>query len=243
MDRTPRWTSHMTLDFKPQRDARIAGVIYLAIILLGIFGEMVVRGALVVPGDAPATLARIAAAPDLWRAGIAADLLMQVCDLPVIVIFYLLLRPVHRGLALFATLINLIQTAVLVANKLNLVLPLLLLDGGSVAAGLPHDQRAALALLAIQAHGYGFSIGLIFFGFACLATGWLLANSRLVPRVLGVMMVLAGVSYLVSSFALLLAPRLADAMLPWALMPALVGESALALWLTFKGVDTRHWAP
>jgi hypothetical protein len=144
-------------DFDAPRSARLAGMLYLAIIALGLFGELGVRGALVVPGDAAATFGRITASPGLWRSGIVADLLMQVCDVPVIVIFYLLLRPVHRGVALFATLINLVQTAVLVANKLSLLLPLFLIEGTARFAAFSPEQRAALSHLAIQTHGHGFA--------------------------------------------------------------------------------------
>jgi Domain of unknown function (DUF4386) len=218
-------TTAFSVDAK--RAARLAGALYLAIIALGLFGELGVRGALVVPGDATATLSRITAAPGLWRAGIVADLLMQVLDVPVIAIFYLLLRPVHRGLALFATLINLVQTAVLVANKLNLL-------------AFTPEQRAALAQLAIRAHAHGFAIGLIFFGFACLARGWLIHHSGLMPRMLGVGLAVAGISYLINSLALLLAPAQAGALFPWVLLPAFVGELALALWLLIKGVKIGH---
>ena len=120
-----------SIERSPQRYARIAGIIYLAIILLGMFGELYVRGTLVVPGDAAATSAAISASPLLWRAGIASDLLMQVLDVPVIVIFYYLLRPVSGSAALYSTLINLVQTAVLVMNKLNLIVPLFLLEKSS----------------------------------------------------------------------------------------------------------------
>src|SRR5262245_23913624 len=95
----------------PNFYVRLGGFIYLAIILLGMFGELHVRGSLVVSGNPAATLNNIAASQDLWRAGIAGDLMMQVLDVPLIAIMYLLLRPVNKGLAIFATLINLVQTA------------------------------------------------------------------------------------------------------------------------------------
>jgi len=234
----PHLPTRLALAFNPRREARLAGAFYLAIIVLGLFGELAVRGTLVVPGDAAATLARIAASPGLWRAGIVADLLMQVCDVPMIVIFYLLLRPVHHGMALFAALINLVQTAVLVANKISLLVPLMLIDG---TVPFSDAQRAALSQAAIRLHGQGFAVGLVFFGFACLANGWLIHRSGFLPRVLGLLQAVAGLSYLVNSAALLLAPALADALFPWVLLPAFVGELALALWLSFKGVDAARW--
>jgi hypothetical protein len=225
----------------PQRQARVAGLLYLAIILLGLFGEGFVRGTLVVAGDAAATAGAISASPTLWRAGIAGDLLMHVCDLPVILVLYLLLRPVSESLALLATFLNLIQTAVLVANKLTLLVPLFLLEDSPYLKALTSQQLQALSQLAIKMHGYGFGVGLVFFGFACLVRGYLLYRSGYFPRALGLLMVAAGLSYLVNSFALLLAPSLAAMLFPAVLAPALVGELALCLWLIVKGVDLPQW--
>jgi hypothetical protein len=225
----------------PARLARIAGWLYLAIIVLGICGELVVRGALVVPRDPAATLERIAHAQSLWRAGVAGDLLMHVLDIPVMVIFYLLLRPVNHGLALLATLLNLVQTAVLAVNKLTLLVPILLVENPAYVQALPEVQRQALSYLAINAHAYGFGIGLVFFGFTCLVSGHLIARSGFLPKVLGVLFQIAGLSYLANSFALLLAPSLAAALFPAVLLPAFVGELALCLWLIVKGVDERRW--
>jgi Domain of unknown function (DUF4386) len=230
-----------SVDRSPVLYARIAGVLYLAIIALGAFGEVFVRGTLVVSGDAAATAQAIASSQLLWRAGIVGDLLMHVLDVPVIVIMYLLLRPVSKSLALLATLINLVQTAVLAANKLNLLVPLLLLDDASYLKTFSPEQLHALSLLAIKAHSYGFGIGLVFFGFACLVRGYLIFNAGFFPKILGVLIAVVGVSYLMNSFALILAPSVAAAMFPAILLPALVGELAFALWLLMKGVNMDQW--
>ena len=230
-----------SIEQSPQRYARIGGVLYLAIIALGLFGEAFVRGTLVVSGDATATASAIAASESLWRAGLAGDLLMHVFDVPVIVVLYLLLRPVSESLALLATFVNLIQTAVLVANKLNLLAPILLAGNAGGLNAFSPEQLHALSYLAIKAHGYGFGVGLIFFGFACLFRGYLIFRSGYFPRVLGLLMALAGFCYLANSFALLLAPALASALFPFVLMPAFVGELAFALWLVFKGVNVEKW--
>jgi hypothetical protein len=223
----------------PQRHVRLAALCYLAIIALGLYGELVVRGSLIVPGDAAATAARIAASPQLWRSGIVGDLLMQVLDLPVIVVFYLLLRPVSESLALTSSGLNLIQTAVLAANRTQLLTPLILQTDASQP--FSPAQQEALTRLAINAHADGFAIGLLFFGFTCVIQGWLFWRCGFLPRVLGLLLGVAGLCYLVNSFALLLLPSLADALFPAVLMPAFVGESALALWLLIRGVDVGRW--
>ena len=132
-------------DRSPQRYVRFAGVCYLAIICLGLFAELAVRGSLVVSADAAATAQHIAGAPSLWSFGIVADLCMQLLDIPVIVLFYLLFKRVNAGLNLTATFFNLIQTAVLVANKLTLLVPLLLLGGAAYLSAFSQPQLDALS--------------------------------------------------------------------------------------------------
>jgi Domain of unknown function (DUF4386) len=237
-----------SIERSPQFYARLAGLFYLAIILLGAFGELGVRDALVVPGDPVATANAIAASPVLWRVGIASDLLMHVFDVPVIAILYVLLRPVNRDLAIFATVINIVQTAVLALNKLNLIVPILLISGVDVVnapkvfVGFTTEQLHALSFLAIQLHSYGFGVGLIFFGVACLARGVLIYRSDFFPKFLGVLLFIAGIAYLINSFALLLAPSIASMLFPAILLPPLVGESLLALWMIVKGVNVTRWA-
>lgn len=227
----------------PQRYVRLGGALYLAIIALGLYGELVVRGRLLIPGDPAATAAAIAGSPLLWRSGIVGDLAMQVLDIPVMVLFYLLFRPVGAGLNLTATLLNLIQTAVLVANKMTLLLPLLLLGGaGYLSRAFAPEQLQALAYLSASAHGFGFGIGLIFFGLACLLRGHLIVKSGYFPKLLGRLIQLAGLCYLVNSLALLLAPALASRIFPIILLPAFVAELGLSLWMIVKGVNSEAWA-
>ena len=230
-----------SFDRSPQLYMRVAGVFYLAIILLGLFGEMFVRAKLVVSGNPVATAHAISASPLLWRMGIVGDLLMHVFDIPVLVVLYLLLKPVNESLALTATFINLIQTAVLAANKLSLLVPLYLLGGSSYLTAFSPAQLQTLSFVAIKAHGYGFAVGLIFFGVACLVRGHLMVKSGYVPKVYGFLMVLAGFSYLINSFALLLAPTFAAALFPAILVPAFIGEFSFTLWMIVKGVNLAQW--
>ena len=211
--------------------ARTAGVIYLAIIGLGLFGEVFVRGSLVAGGDASATASNILGSQLLWRIGIATDLLMHVLDVPLIVFFYLLLKPVNHPLALLATVFNIVQTCVLAINKLTLVAVLSLLNSTVFSASQVDLQ--ALAFFALDLHGDGFGLGLVFFGLACLIRGYLVVKSGYVPQVLGILLVVAGISYLVNSVALLLSPPLAALLFPAVLIPALVAELSLSLWLLF----------
>jgi uncharacterized protein DUF4386 len=234
-------TAHASADL-PQLYARIGGILYLVIIVAGLTGEMFVRNSVIVSGDAAATAANLVASRSIWRVGIAGDLVMHLCDVGLMLVFYVLLRPVSRNLALLAVLFNLIQTAVLVANKMNLLVPLFLLGDAKYLQAFTPQQLQALSYVALRTHDYGFGVGLIFFGMVCLVVGYLIFQSGYLPKAIGVMMQIAGVCYIANSFALILYPPLASALFPFILLPPFLAELSLALWLLVKGVDTAKWA-
>ena len=212
---------------RPVRYARIGGALYLVIIVAGIVGPLLTRDQLIVPHDVEATARNIAASPELWRLGIAVDVVMQLCDVPVMLILYLLLSPVNKPVALLALLFNIVQTATLVANQLTLVV-----------AQLVSADQAALTDVAIRAYGYGEALGLVFFGFTLLGVGYLIRHSGYLPWILGLLIQVGGVSYVVNSFLLLVTPALASIAL---LVPSFVAELSLALWLLVRGVDAAKW--
>src|SRR5690348_10523024 len=115
-----------TAEFSPNKYSRIGGVFYLIIIIAGISAELFIRGNMIVSNDATTTFNNIVGSPLKWRMGIAADMVMHICDIPLMMIFYVLLKPVNRNLALLALLFVLTQSADLVASKLNLFTPLFL---------------------------------------------------------------------------------------------------------------------
>lgn len=225
----------------PQVWARVAGVLYLLIIATGAFGEIFVRGTLFVSGDPASTANNIAASESLWRIGIAGDILQHVFDIPVMLALYLILKPVNKNLARLAILFNLIQTAVLVANSFNLIMPLFLVGNAAYLKTFEPNQLHVWTQLFVRLHSYGFGVGLVFFGLTCLVFGFLIFKSGYLPRILGVMMMIAGGCYLTNSFVLLLAPTVAAIIVPAILLPSLVGELSLALWLVVKGVRVQEW--
>lgn len=227
--------------FSPQTYVRIGGVIYLIIIIAGLFAEIFVRSKLVVSGDPTATATNILDSQLLWRIGICADLIMQVCDIPLMMIFYVLLRPINKNLALLNLLFNVVQTAVLATNKLSLLMPLFLAGDADYLKAIDSQQLQALGYLFIKLHDHGLGVGLIFFGFVCLLEGYLIFKSGYFPQTLGVLMQIAGVCYLVNSFAVFLSPELAGILFPFILLPCLIAELSLALWMIIKGVNTSEW--
>lgn len=227
-------------EISPQLYAKIGGALYLLIFITG-FYAVFVRSSLIVPGGFAATAQNIMTSQFRWRMGLGADMIMQVLDIPVMLILFLLLRPVNKKLALLALLFNLIQTATLVVNKINLVKVLLMLGSGNYLKAFGPSQLYAHVYFAIQSFNYGFGIGLIFFGFACLVYGYLIFKSGFLPRIIGILMQIAGLCYLTNSFALLIAPEFEKIIFPGIMAPIVIGELSLCLWLIIKGVKVTVW--
>ncbi len=225
----------------PKLYARNAGLLYLLIILVGMFAVIFVRDKLIVSGDPAATARNLAAHQLLWRMGIAADLVMHLCDIPVMLAIFVLLRPVDKNMALLSLLFNLIQTAVLVTNKLNLVAALLPLGNAAYLKALTPGQADVQMYLSLKLHDIGFGVGLIFFGFTCLVNGYLVFRSGYFPRFIGILLQIAGVCYIVSNFLLLLAPEIAAKLFPASMLPCFIAELCFCLWLIFNGVDINLW--
>lgn len=218
-----------------RRMAHVAGALYLVIILCGLWSELAVRGPLTTEGDAAATAAAIRGAEGLFRAALAADLVMAMADVALAVVLAALFWATAPLVAALAAAFRLIQASVLAGNLAHHNEALLLLEAGGAGA-------AEGALHALAMHAQGYDLGLVFFGVNCLLTGWLIWRSGLVPRVLGAGLAAAGVVYLSGSFALVLAPGIAPALAPAYAVP-LLAESAVCLWLLVMGVRPRAEAP
>lgn len=220
--------------------ARAAGLGYLTIVATGIYAEFFVRGRLLVPGDPAATALAVAASELLFRSAMASELVMLVADVAVAGALYVVFRPISRGLAVLATAFRLAHAAVVGANLLNLYIPLSLLRDTAWLGPVGEAARQSLALLFLDAHAYGYAVGLVFFGVYCALLGALVLRSADLPRVLGILLLVAAAGYLVDSFARTLMTDYqahADVLGALVLLPAFVGEMAFALWLVVKGVD------
>ena len=228
-------------DFSPLALARAGGALYLVIIVLGLFAEMFVRNQIIVPGDAAATVMRMTYAEPIWRYGIVAELLAAFCTTGLAMIYFVLLNPVSRPLNLLATFFRMVGVAVQVSAVLFLVVALFPLGSSAVFTALAPEVRNALVSLAIRAHSHGFSVALMFTGCTFLVHGYLIRKSLFLPRVLGVLIQIAGVCYLANGFAVIVAPAIVGRLFPVLFGPVIVAELSLSLWLLVKGVNVETW--
>lgn len=217
------------------RAARLAGLLYLTVIAGGLFAETVVRAPLITPGDAAATSHAIAANLSLWRFGLAVHLLYHLPAVVLYVLLYRLFRPVHATLARGALLFGAVSLTVEAVALLHLYVPIAVRDEATALAGLAEPQLQAMTYLSSQLFAAGWAFALLHFAGFCAATGLLILRSALVPRTIGWLLVAAGACYIVNSLTYSFMRDLSDVLVPWILLPALVGELSFALWLTIKG--------
>jgi hypothetical protein len=222
---------------RPSKLARRTGLAYLGIIATGIFAEFAVRGSLVVDDDPIATAENIAESPGLFGVGIGADVVMIALD--VVVAFGLLglLRHVNRRMAITATVLRLIQGAIIVLNLNYLIRALAFAFDAEGADGVNIAGPAQDALDAVERHALGYDAGLIAFGLSCLVVAWLLLAGNLVPRLLAWGMAATGGIYLVGSFAALFAPGASSIIEPFYAI-CLIVELAFAIRLVTRGLAT-----
>jgi len=102
-------------------------------------------------------------------------------------------------------------------------------------------QLYALANFSLRSHGYGFGVSLLFFGCFCIIIGNLIFRSGYFPKLVGVLIQIAGACYIVNTFALILSPNLSGKLFPMILLPAFIGELSLCLYLLIRGVNLEKW--
>jgi len=156
------------------------------------------------------------------------------------VILFVLLEPVNRLLSLVAAASRLAMTAIHGINLLNYVFALLLVSGAGYLTVFETSQLQSLVMLFLDAHSFGFTIGIAFLTLHVFLLGYLIFRSGYLPKVLGILFLVAGLGYLIDSFALLLSSSYETTPVVITLAIA-IAELAFPLWLLFKGVNIERW--
>ncbi len=204
----------------------------------GFFGEMYMPSRIVVAGDAAATARNIVESSFLFRLGFAAYLVEAICDIALSLVFYVILRPVNRNIALLAAFFGLVSTSVFAVGELFYFGAALPLGDAEYLKSFTADQRSVLSMLSIRMYGLAAGIFLAFYGIATGVRGYLVYRSGFLPRALGVLMMLAGVGFIARNFVMVLAPAYVSNVF---LVPMFVSGLSLTLWMLVKGVDVAKW--
>jgi hypothetical protein len=227
---------------------RVAGFLYLLLVLFAPFRLIYIPTKLFVRGNATVTANNIGAHELLFRLGIVSDLLCGIILIFLILALYRLLNGVDRNLAVLMVILGGVLPATIdFVNVLNDAAALILVRGADFLSVFEKPQRDALAMLFLRAHHQEVLAAEILWGLWLFPLASLVYRSRFLPRFLGVWLIINGFAYLTISLTGLLVPQYEDVVSNYA-FPALLGEMAIMLWLLIKGakshpVDARTSSP
>lgn len=219
------------------KKARIAGALYLLVVISGFFTLMYVPAKLFVMTDTSATANNILAHQSLFRAYIVTDLLSELAFIATVLALYQLLKEVGPRLAMLMVLLVLLAAPLGLVGTGNEVAALSFLRGTDLLTAFDPAQRHALAILLLKWNDQATLVSEIFWGLWLLPLGLLTYRSGFVPRFLGVWLIINGLTYVVLSAVGLLWPHY-PAMIDTITAPILLGEVAFTLWLLIVGVRT-----
>jgi hypothetical protein len=214
--------------------ARIAGAIYLSLVLVAPFAMLYVPGKLIVRGNAVATADNILAHETMFRLSIFGDLIGHVIFICLGIALYRLLSSVNNTWALLMVSFVLVSSAVGFLNALNNIAAVILFRGGEFLTVFDKPQRDALAMLFVRLHSHGEFISEIFWGVWLLPFGLLVYRSGFLPRFIGIWLIIACLAWIALSITAQFFPTYYGSTFGW-LQPAFFAEMAIMLWLLIKG--------
>jgi hypothetical protein len=218
------------------KTARIAGFLYLLLAPLGFFGLDYIPS-ITVPENGMATVSNIMTHTVLFRLSILSALLIPIVTASVALFLYKLFKPVDKIQATLMVLFTLVATPIAMLNELNHFAVLLLLNGSEYLKVFSVDQLYSQVMFFLDLSHYGVEITGIFWGLWLLPLGYLILKSNFIPKLIGILMLVAGFGYIVDPVALFLLPDLNIHIAQFTFF----GELVLLLWLLIKGVNVEQW--
>ena len=216
-----------------QKTARFAGLLYLALAALSAWSLVYVPSMIIVPGDAAATANNIVASESLFRLAVVSNLAVFTVNVFVAVLLYKLLEPVSKSIASLMVILIMVGLAIGMLNEVNQFAALLALGADNLTA----TQSQALASLFLDIYEHGFNIAHIFWGLWLFPMGYLIFRSGFLPQVIGILLIVAGMGYLIDFTLFFLVPDVTLNVSNF----TFIGEVALIFWLLIRGVNVARW--
>lgn len=229
-----------TPDMRVRHQARLAGLLYLVVLVTGAPPELLVRAPIAAEQGSAAIAAAIREGADLFRLAALSDLVNMVAFLGVALVLYGLLRRVHAGAARAMLVFNAVSVAIMALNTVNHLAAWSFATQDGVRTSLGAVAADSLAATFLELHGIGFNVAEIFFGLWLFPLGWMLWRTRAVPRPIAGLLMAGTVGYLANVTATFLSPGLTHELTPLFTTPSALAETSLLLWLLARGLALPH---
>ncbi len=225
-----------TLSLK--KTARLAGLLYLILIITGVFSIMYVSSQIIVQGDAIATAKNILTKEFLFRTGIVNDLISNTIFVLLVLVLYRMFKQINENMAKLMVALVIVQIPVVfIMESLNITS--LMIFKGELLQTFEISHRQDLAMLFLKINDYGTLTIEMFWGLWLLPFGLLVYKSRFIPRIFGILLIIAGIAYMNSSLISLLFPSYSAIVNQPTLLLVAIGEISITLWLLIKGVKNN----
>jgi Domain of unknown function (DUF4386) len=218
--------------------AQTAGVLYLLLVITGIYGLMYVGSQTFVRGDAAATAQKMLANEFLFRTGIASNLISQTLFVFLVLAFYRLLKQINEQRAKLMVALVLVSVPItFICESFNITALLIL--KGEILTYLTPQQQQEWAMTFLKMNANGILVVEIFWGLWLIPLGLLFYTSGFMPRLLGILLVMGGVAYLIEVGTSLVFPDYRSFVSQFTSIAVAIPEFSTVLWLLIKGVNAQ----
>lgn len=219
-----------------KKTARYAGLLFMLMVLSGLFAEIFFRQKLFT-NDMALTAGNILNNDFLYRAGILSDIIMSLSYLFTALLLYKLLVSVDKYMASLMVLFAAAGCVLLLSNILNELAPLYMVGAGSQTGSLSSGQLQTMANLSFVTYGHGYMIGQVFFALWVLPLGLLIYRSKFIPKVIGILFLIEVAGGLLSVAVHFLIPN--ESIESVLLLPGILAEFAFMFFLLIRGINEK----
>ncbi len=229
----PKYMLSLINKMKKSDAVTILRILYPIWFVVGLFGVMYVPTTLIVAGNAAETASNIMANESLFRMGIAGSLITQLIHIVVVLVLYKLFKSVNKNQTSLLVILGLVGVPISMLNTLNRVAALLLSSGAEYLKAFEPAQLQSLMMFFLNLNEQGIIIASIFWGLWLFPLGYLIYKSGFFPKILGVLMALAGFGYFLGTFTHFVLPN--SKALSSILELMTWGELLFMVWIVLKG--------
>ncbi len=221
--------------------ARIAGAVYLVVVLTGMFSLAYVPSKLIVWDNAAVTLQNIKSAPMLFKLGIMSSVVCYLFFLLLPLVLYRLLKPVSNNWAILMVALAVVSVPISFVNLQNKFAILSLVNDAGFSKVFTNEQLQLQVMFYLNQYDNGILLLQVFWGLWLFPFGWLVYRSGILPKILGVLLMLGCVGYLVNFTGnVLIDGYAASGISGYVRLPASLGEIGSCLWLLIMGAKERR---
>lgn len=222
-----------------KKKARIAGLLYLVVVITGLFSLAYVPSKIIIWDDSTTTFNAIKASETLFRFGIVSSVICYVFFLLLPLALYKLLKPVNKFYAPLMVLLAVVSVPISFINILNKLSVLSLVNSEHSKAFTIEELKSQI-MFHLNQYDNGILLVSIFWGLWLFPFGYLVYKSGFLPKIFGVLLIMGCFGYLINFLGTILVSGYSDmGFAHYVSIPSALGEIGICLWLLIMGAKEK----